>query len=68
MNPWNLPPQQCATLTALAEVGSSKLAAREMGISYKTVEQHIHEAKRNMGIEHRLTAVVAYDRWKRAQE
>lgn len=67
-NPWHLTPQQCATLDALAKFGSSKLAGRELAISNKTIEQHIREAKRNMGIEHRVPAVVAWDRWARSQE
>jgi DNA-binding CsgD family transcriptional regulator len=67
-NPWNLPPQQCAALAASAEHGSSKLVARAMGISPKTVEQHLQQAKLHMGIDHRLKAVVAYDRWARSQE
>lgn len=65
-NPWKLSPQQGATLSALARLGSTKLAAREMQIAPKTIEQHVREAKRNMGIEHRVTAIVAWDRHTRA--
>lgn len=67
-NPWNLTPQQAATLSALAEVGCGKKVGRELGISYKTVEQHVHIAKLRMGIEHRVSAVVAWDRWTRGQK
>ncbi len=63
-NPWNLTPQQCSTLFALAALGSTKLAARELAVAPKTIEQHVREAKRKMGIEHRVTAIVAWDRWK----
>lgn len=64
-NPWNLTPQQGATLSALAEVGCGKKVGRELGISYKTVEQHVAQAKLRMGLEHRVSAVVAWDRFCR---
>lgn len=65
-NPWGLTEAQCATLESLAMAWSSKQAARLNGISHKTIEQHIHTAKKRMGIPHRLGAVLEWDRWKRA--
>jgi DNA-binding NarL/FixJ family response regulator len=66
-NPWNLTPRECATLAAVAEYGCTKLAARKLGVTGKTIEQHIRAAKRAMGLPHRTQAVIAWDRHARVE-
>lgn len=64
-DPWNLTPQQIAALTAVAKVGCDKCAAESMGLSSKTVSQHVMAAKRRMHVKTRLLAVLEWDRYNR---
>jgi DNA-binding NarL/FixJ family response regulator len=66
-NPWNLTPRESEVLSALAERGSSKVVAKQIGVSYRTVEKQVRDAKLRMGLEHRTQAIVAWDRWSRDQ-
>jgi DNA-binding CsgD family transcriptional regulator len=52
-------------MEALAQFGVSKLAARALGISLRTLETHVNGARRKLSAPNRLLAVLAYDRWKR---
>ena len=50
-------------LSALAEFGADKVAARHLGLSFRTVEHYLASAKKKIGIPHTVVAVVAYDRY-----
>lgn len=68
MNPWGLTNQQEASLASIAKVGCDKLAAREMGISHRTLEHHVAAARKKMNVNNRVLAVLAWDRLTRGAE
>jgi DNA-binding CsgD family transcriptional regulator len=63
MNPWNLTDREQETLTTVSNVGSSKLAARELGLSPRTVEIYLSRARFKMDTTHTITAVVKWTRY-----
>ena len=67
-DPWNLTPRERQTLTLLAEHGTGKIAARVMGISYRTLEKYVERAGEKMGEPHRLRMVVLWDRFARTAQ
>ncbi len=64
-NPWNLSDREAEVLAALVKHGSSKVVAKEFGLSHRTIEHHVSAAKFRMGVEHRTQAIIAWDRYKR---
>jgi DNA-binding CsgD family transcriptional regulator len=66
-NPWNLTEREQEVLSAIAEHGTDKRAARCLGISHRTVEHHIATARARMGIKDRTSAVLAFDRSQRSK-
>jgi len=63
-NPWNLTPQESATMDAICTHDSHKAAARALGLSIKTVEAHAQEAGVRMGMGgSRLRKYIEWDRW-----
>lgn len=65
MNPWNLTERQCRVLEVLAEQGCTKLVARALNVSPKTVGTHMDRIMPKMGARNRTQAVVFFDRWAR---
>ena len=45
-------------MDAIVETGSSKLAAKAMGLSHRTVELYLDRAKKKMQTGHMVTAAV----------
>lgn len=66
-NPWGLTPGQCETLAAMVECGANEEAAEKLGLSPKTVSMQLERAMDRMGVTKRLLAVLAWDRFTRAQ-
>lgn len=66
VSPWGLTPAQAAVMDALVEHGTNKAAARVLGISDKTIEQHSTNIGRKMR-KHRFRSqrLIAWDRWRR---
>jgi DNA-binding NarL/FixJ family response regulator len=64
-NPWRLTPRQCAVLRALTEVGTVNGAAARLGLSSYTAEDHLRLAKRAMGVDNTIRAVLEWDRYIR---
>lgn len=52
-----LTPQQLACLRKAAEFKGSKIIAQEMGITSKTVDRHIQDANRTLGVGSRPQAI-----------
>ena len=50
-------------LTIIGTVGTSKLAAKELGISHRTVEFYLNSARQKLGTAHTVIAVLTYDRY-----
>lgn len=68
-NPWNLTPQQSATMDAICKAGCHKAAAKALGLSIKTVEAHAQHAGESMGLHRdRLRKYLEWDRWMRRRE
>lgn len=67
-DPWSLRPRQREILARLAEHGSNKQAARELGISLRTVEAHLVDAYRRMQAPNRVRAVALWVSWVVTQE
>jgi FixJ family two-component response regulator len=68
-NPWNLTPQQSATMDAVCTHGCQKTAAKALGLSIKTVEQHTWHAAQSMGLAgNRLRKYIEWDRWMQRRE
>lgn len=67
-NPWGLTPGQAKAMDALIEAGCAKRACDLIGITEKTLECHVGEARRKMGLRHRThyTHILMWDRWKRS--
>jgi DNA-binding CsgD family transcriptional regulator len=66
-NPWNLPKRMAEVLDTLAKqgAGSSKVTARLMGLSHRTVEVYVLRARAQMGVGTRMAAVLEWDRANR---
>lgn len=68
-NPWNLTPQEAATMDAICTHDSHKAAAKALGLSTKTVEAHAQRAGENMGFPgSRLRKYIEWDRWMRRRK
>lgn len=54
-------------MTCLANKGAEKVVAAELGIAAGTVKELVARAKKRIGAQTRLTAVIQWDRWQREQ-
>jgi FixJ family two-component response regulator len=63
MNPWKLSAREETVLTTLSKVGTAKLAAKEIGISFRTVEIYLRRARDKMQTQSTLIAVLMWDRY-----
>lgn len=63
MNPFGLTPGQARALEALIALGSVKAAARELGVSARTLEEQLARAHRKLKGATRLQSVLTWDRW-----
>jgi len=64
-NPWGLPPSEVRAICAIRTTGTVKGAARELGLSTKTIDEQMARTRRRMGTRSTLSAVLAFDRWER---
>jgi DNA-binding NarL/FixJ family response regulator len=65
-NPWGLTTAQLKAMRAVCTHGCHKLAARELCLSVKTIENHALAAAKKMGIQGTcLSKYLAFDRWMR---
>lgn len=67
-NPWNLSERENEVMHAMAITanGCSKVAARQLNLSHRTVEEHVQRAMRKMGVNRRIAAVLLWDREHRS--
>ena len=67
-NPWGLTRCQHDALKAMIEHGSAKGAVRAIGVSVKTLEAHIGQARERMKADFgRVNVLIVFDRWERQQ-
>lgn len=65
-NPWGFTEYECQALTAFCKHGCTKLAARELELSPRTVEHYIHTARaKTEYLGRSISLFLAYDRWVR---
>ena len=62
-NPWNLTERENEVLHAIAMTGdgNSKVAARQLSLSHRTVEEYVQRAMRKMGVNRRMAAVLMWE-------
>lgn len=63
--PWPVTPKQASVMDAICEFGSTKGAARKLGMPSATVDQYRLRVKNAMGARTVLAACIAWDRWRR---
>ena len=61
----NLTFRECQALDELITHGCNKPAAKQMGVSIRTLELHLSRAYRKMDVSNRIQAVLTWDRFKR---
>ena len=66
-NPWGLTPAEERAMDAVCEHGSQKVAAYELRLSLKTVENQCSSAGRRMGGLTMLQRYLLWDRFRRGE-
>ncbi len=66
-NPWGMTAAQMGALQSMVRLGCYKLVARELGVSTRTVQEHITGARLHMHAATRQHAVLLLDRAQRSQ-
>jgi len=65
-NPWGLTPHQCCALRLMCKHGSTKQVWAETEIPTKSVQHHVEEARKRLGMRgHDVRLYLAWDRWLR---
>lgn len=65
-NPWGLTQSEAAVFDAMCEHGSTKRAARHLGLSTKTIEAHCSSGGSKMdAVGDRLRKFICWDRFRR---
>lgn len=64
-NPWGITNGEARALDAVIATGSHKLAARELGLSFRTIETLAQCARNRMGKVPLIQACIQWDRWNR---
>jgi len=62
-NPWGLTPAELRVLDAIYRTGGGELAAKDLGLSIKTVSGRVTGILKKMPAPNRTLAVLAYARW-----
>jgi DNA-binding CsgD family transcriptional regulator len=63
MNQWNLSPAEAEVLSLLADQAlTCKEAGKQLGKSYRTVENQVCRAMKKMGARSQMHAVLMWDR------
>jgi molybdate transport repressor ModE-like protein len=63
--PFNLTDRQAEIVDAIVQHGSTKLAARQLGISYRTVEGVMGHIRDKMRAPNRVRTVIEWGRARR---
>lgn len=66
-NPWGLSFREFQICEALTRLHANKLAALELGIATRTVDEHFVVVKRKMHERTKTGALLCFDRWQREQ-
>ncbi len=64
-NPWDLNPTRMKIMQTICAKGSDKLAAKELGLSHRTVETYMRDIRSRMHADNRVLAILTFDRWAR---
>ena len=64
-NPWGLTGAQCAVMAHLVDGHNNKEISELLGIVEKTVELHLHNTRKAMGVNKTLMAALTWDRFHR---
>ena len=66
-NPWDLTPGEETVIRALVETGGSSASAESLGLSTRTVENHLRAIRLKMGADTTLQAALRWDRGERSK-
>lgn len=59
--------RECQALDELIAHGCNKTAAKQIGVSVRTLELHLCNAYRKLDVVNRIQAALVWDRFKRGQ-
>lgn len=62
---WGLTKGQMHILDTIVQEGNIRAAAAKLNVSSSTVEEQLRRARKRMGVETNIEAVIAWDRAKR---
>lgn len=62
-NPWGLTARETEVLGLLKEIGHAKGVAEALGISARTVEEHLANIRRKMVVETTMQSMLEYHAW-----
>lgn len=65
-NQWGLSAIECRVMDVMLETGRNVIVAERLGLSAKTVDCHVANIVRKMGVENRILAILAWYRFRRA--
>lgn len=67
-DPWNLSALQVEALKVTIECGGrEKVAAQKLGVARMTLTSRVVEARKKIGAETRIAALLEWDRWIRSR-
>lgn len=66
VNPWGLTGAECAVMAHVVEGRLNKEIGELLNIAEKTVELHLHNTRKAMGVNKTLMAALAWDRFHRS--
>ncbi len=64
-NPWRLTGAQCAVMNRLVDGCTNKEITEQLHMAEKTVELHLHNIRKAMGMHRTVVAALAWDRFIR---
>lgn len=64
-NPWGLSASMCRCVRGIVMFYDIKSVSRSLGVSQHTVADYLKQAYSRMGVDNRVQAAVAFDRWDR---
>jgi len=66
-NPFGLTHRRCQVMESFVRLGDTKQVARELGVTYSTVDEHLLEVVCRMRVRNRVQAAVKWDRMVREE-
>lgn len=65
--PWGLTASQCKVMPLITAGLTAKEIGQAMGLSERTIENHMRQLRVRMNARSNVVAAVMWDRWKRSE-